>query len=178
MADMRVGHLNNHIFEAFGSRKVIEIRPIDIEDWLLNLDKKSNTKNHILGTFNIVMNEAKRLGIIEKNPVDDVERISKSNYQKTDSLSIAEVKELFPKDTDKLREIWKRDDLIVIYFLMISSGIRSGEARALIWKNILWDKAAVLVTQAVKADQSIGPPKTNEVRGIIVPSRTIEILQW
>src|SRR6056297_293245 len=178
MANMRAGHLKNHILIAFGSRKVTEIRPIEIEDWLLNLDKKSNTKNHILSTFNIVMNEAKRLGIIEKNPVNDVERISKSNYEKTDSLSIAEIKKLFPKDTDKLREIWRRDDLIVIYFLMISSGIRSGEARALIWKNILWDKAAILVTQAVKADQSIGPPKTNEVRGIIVPSRTIEILQW
>lgn len=105
MANMRTGHLKNHIVKSFGSRKVTEIRAIEIEDWLLNLDKKSNTKNHILGTFKIVMNEAKRLGIIEKNPVDDVERISKSNYQKTDSLSIAEVKELFPEDTDKLRKI-------------------------------------------------------------------------
>jgi integrase len=178
MSDMRSGHLKNHILKSFGTRKVKDLTSIEIEDWLLNLNKKSNTKNHILGTFNIVLNEAKREGIISKNPIEEVERVSKSDYKKTDSLSIAEIKQLFPQYTQKLREIWRRDDLIVIYYLMISSGIRSGEARALMWKNILWDKSAILVTQAVKADQSIGSPKTNEVRGIIVPSRTIEMLRW
>jgi integrase len=178
MAAMRSGHLENHILPQFGQKKVTEIKAIEVEDWLLNLDKKSNTKNHILGTFNIILNEAKREGIIEKNPIDDVERVSKSDYEKTDSLSIKEIKKLFPKDYQKLKEIWRRDDLIVVFFVMLSTGMRRGEVRALRWYNIIWKESAILVTHAVKSDQSIGPTKTNEARGIIVPKRTMDMLAW
>jgi integrase len=60
---------------------------------------------------------------------------------------------------------------------MVSSGIRSGELRGLTWQNVLWDKSAILIVQAVKADGSIGLPKTHEVRGIIIPGRAIDLLR-
>ncbi len=36
----------------------------------------------------------------------------------------------------------------------------------------------ILIIQAIKADGSIGEPKANEIRGIILPQRALEFLKW
>ena len=61
---------------------------------------------------------------------------------------------------------------------MLSSGIRSGEARALQWKHVIWEQQGILINQAIKADGSIGDPKANEIRAIVLPQRAIELLEW
>lgn len=61
---------------------------------------------------------------------------------------------------------------------MLTSGIRSGEARVLQWKHIVWDQQGILIVQAQKANKAIGEPKAKEIRAVIVPKRTITLLKW
>jgi len=178
MSKMRRGHLENYIFQQFGKLELQKINPVQIENWLLELELANATKNHIRSTLNIILNEARRERIIETNPIVDVGRLSKTKYKKRDSLSLQDIKTLFPQDDTELLRIWRRPDFVVLYFLMLSSGIRSGEARALQWQHIIWEEKGILIVQAVKADGSIGEPKANEIRGILLPQRTLELLLW
>ena len=178
MSNMRRGHVENYIVPQFGELDLQDINPVQIENWLLELDLANATKNHIRSTFRIILNEARRERLIETNPIEDVGRLSKTKYKKRDSLSLQDIKTLFPQDEDKVLRIWRRPDFVVLYFLMLSSGIRSGEARALQWKHIIWKQQGILIIQAIKADGSIGEPKANEMRGIILPQRAIELLKW
>jgi integrase len=178
MSNMRRGHLSNHILPAFGDLPLYDLNPVQIENWLLELDLSHATKNHIRSTMDIVLNEARRARLISTNPVADVGRLSKSQYKKRDSLSLQDVKTLFPNDEEKLLHIWRRPDFVVLYFLMLSSGIRSGEARALQWKHVIWEQQGILINQAVKADGSIGDPKAKEIRAIVLPCRAIDLLRW
>ncbi len=179
MSQMRRGHLTNHIIPAFGTFKLTEINSVPVENWLLGLDRSNQTKNHIITTFNIILNEARREKLIPTNPINDVGRLAKSKYKKRDTLSMNELQILFPKDDKELLLVWKRYDLAAMYFLMLTSGIRSGEARALLWKSVLLDEQAILIVQAVKGGNEIGIPKGGDKRGIIVPSRTIDLLnKW
>ena len=179
MSQMRRGQLTNHIIPAFGTLNLTEINPVQVENWLLELELANSTKNHIRDTFSIVLDEARRERLIHTNPISDVGRFSKSIYKKRDTLSMAELQILFPKDDKELLLVWKRYDLAAMYFLLLTSGIRSGEVRALLWKSVLWNEQAILIVQAVKGGNEIGIPKGGDKRGIIVPSRTIVLLnKW
>ncbi len=177
-AATRRAHLVNHILPEFGTVEISKIEPIQIEKWLLNLDLSNTTKNHILGSFRIILHEALREHLINHNPAKDVELLSRSDYKRRDTLTLQEIKILFPEDEKEMLRIWRRYDYSVLFFLLLTSGIRSGEARALQWQHIIWPENGILIVQAAKADKSIGPPKSGKVRGVIVPERTMQLLQW
>jgi len=69
----------------------------------------------------------------------------------------------------------------VLMLVLASTGIRSGEARALPWRNVLWTDRALLVDRAVKGGSGgtgeIGPTKTGETRVVLLPSRTLAELE-
>ena len=72
MSQMRRGQLTNHIIPAFGTLKLIEINPVQVENWLLGLELANSTKNHIRDSFSIVLDEARRERLIHTNPIFDV----------------------------------------------------------------------------------------------------------
>ncbi len=53
MSNMRRGHLTNHILPAFGDFELRSINPVQVENWLLEIDLANSTKIHMRGTFNI-----------------------------------------------------------------------------------------------------------------------------
>jgi hypothetical protein len=74
MAQMRRGHLNNHILPEFKNREVSSITSAEIDDWLLDLDVANATKNHIMDSFRVVLDEAKRAGLFESRETDQAIR--------------------------------------------------------------------------------------------------------
>ena len=61
--------------------------------------------------------------------------------------------------------------------VLASTGIRSGEARALAWECLLpggW----LLVNRAWKADRTLGTTKTNDERVLPLPANTAKVLGW
>ena len=177
-ADMRRGHLQNHILPKFGDTCLTDLNPVKIENWLVSLPLANQTKNHILYTLNIILKEAKREKLILVNPIDDVEPMA-SDYVERDVFSLSELKQLFPEERQELLKIWKSLKWAALFHVMAATGIRSGEIRALPWGNVLQDMKAILILQAVKADGTIGEPKKKEKRGIFLPDKTYNLLsEW
>lgn len=177
VAKSRRGHLDNHILPKFGKRLLTEINPVEVENWLLTLELSNQTKNHILYTLGIVLKEAKRERRVPFNPLADVESLGiQSN--KPDTLSNAELEKLFPRDRKKFKKNWPLVWHGVLYALAASSGMRSGELRALKWGAVLWKQGGVLVLQAIRDDNSIADPKGGSRRAIPLPQRTMDLLEW
>ncbi len=177
VAQSRRSHLRIYILPKFGSFELKDINPVEIENWLLQLDLANQTKNHILYTFNIVLKEAKRKKIIESNPIDDIEPLAR-NFKKRDILTLEELKILFPKSEKNLLKIWETPEWATLFIVLASTGIRNSEVRALQWKHIAWNLSGLFLKRTYKADGTISAPKANEIRVILLPSRTIEILKW
>ena len=185
MSQLRTGHLNNYILPEFGDRYLDEVEAFEIDDWLLTSKKyttgeplANGTKNSLMNTFGLVLKEAKRKGLIIFNPVDDIERLG-DNYRERKPFDIEEIKTMFPPEDDRLLEIWESYYWASIYYLMLTSGMRSGEIRALLWKHIDWKICVVLIVRAVKAEGIIAQTKSKEQRGTLVPERTMDLLhKW
>ncbi len=172
---MRRGHLQNYVFPQLGDVALADLNPVMIENWLVGLPLANQTKNHILYTLNIILSEARRENLIPFNPVSDVEPMA-SDYVARDVLTLQELKQLFPSDQERLLEIWKHLKWAALFNLLAATGIRSGEIRALRWSSVLWEMKAILVLQAVKADGTIGEPKTKAQRGIFIPNMAMDLL--
>jgi integrase len=54
-------------------------------------------------------------------------------------LTTDELRKLFPPTQEKLLEIWKTQAYAALFLTMATTGIRSGEARALAWRHLLPD---------------------------------------
>ena len=77
VAQNRRGHLGNHILPQFGSMQLSEISAYDVEDWLISLPLANQTRNHILYSFRIVMEEAAYQGLIPNNPIKQIRPMGK-----------------------------------------------------------------------------------------------------
>jgi integrase len=178
VAKLRRAQLENHLFKRFGDLVLDRFNAVEVENWLLEMELSNQTKNHILDTLNIVLREAKREKLISSNPLTDVERMV-NTYRRRGTLTLQECMLLFPRDKAKLPGIWGQPKWAALFYTLLSSGIRVGEAAALQWRHVIWETPAILlVEQAVKSDGEIGVPKSGDVRGVILPRRTKYMLGW
>jgi integrase len=175
---VRTGHLKNYVLPKFGSRFVDDIASGEIDSWLLNLPVANGTKNAIISTLNIVFKEADRRKLIRDNPMRSIERMA-SNYKKKDTFSLEELGRLFPRGEGAMLKIWKYPKWATMFYLMLTTGLRRGEAAALQWQHVVWDMSGILILQAVKAGGGgVGDPKNNDKRAAILPERSLQLLKW
>lgn len=177
MAQSRRGQLENYILPKFGKKKLKDINPVAFEDWVISLDLANGTKNQILYSLKIILKEAKREGLVKYNPLVEVEPLG-SNYKKRDAFLLEELKIMFPLNREKLIKIWGSLYYANLYYLMVTTGMRVGEAIALKWEHIIFEMSAVLIVQAVKNDNTIGTTKSGKERSVIIPNRTSIMLMW
>ena len=123
MAQMRRGHLTNHILPEFKDREVSSITSAEIDDWLLDLDVANATKNHIMDTFRIVLDEAKRSGLVKENCARQIKLFAR-NQKNRDILTSDEIKILFPSETEKATAIWGEPMWAAMFYLLVTTGIR------------------------------------------------------
>lgn len=126
---------------------------LEIENWLAGLPLSNQTKNHILYTFRIVLRDAEIAGYIPFNVLEKIERFG-DDAKKRDVFTLEELKSMFPDDYQKLIEIWGSLKHAVCYMILATTGIRTGEVRALYWRHNIAE-GALLIEQAVKADDTI-----------------------
>ena len=177
VAHERRAHLINYILPEFGKYYLSELNKRSIEDWLISQTISNQTKNHILFSFRIVLRDAEDAGLLEKNVLDRVEPFG-NEAKKRDVFTVAELKQLFPDDREKLLEIWGSLKHASCYIILASTGIRTGEVRALQWLHNI-SNGALLIDRAVKADSSIGTTKSKDVRIVLLPGRVQRLLnEW
>ena len=177
MAQIRRAHLATYILPAFGSKALNTLNAVEVENWLISLPLANQTKNHILRTLNIVMREATREHQVPHNPIVDIESLNVTPKRRG-TLSARELNELFPINKEAFEQVWPILWHGFLYALAVSSGMRSGELRALQWGAVIWDPGGVLVLQAITRDNVIGDPKGKSRRCILLPERTMALLEW
>jgi integrase len=184
-------HLTGYILPQFGKIQFDEITPTKVEDYLLEQMLSNSSRNTILYTLKLVMREAKRDGIIEMLP--EFEAFKRSS-KRQDVLSGEELDALFPDDEKELIRIWKRPDNMrkerdeialmfgTLFYVAVSAGLRSGEARALHRNQISIENSGLAIDRAVDDLGLIGPLKkaTEEdprSRAVIIPTVTMNMLK-
>jgi len=182
-ATLRRNHLDNYILPQFGKRKLSSLNRVEIENWLVALKSKNTgealsnqTKNHILYAFRTILREAEREGIIPYNCLSIVESLAVQPKTR-DVFSQAELQKLFPSDLEALTKIWREKEYAYYFFILATTGMRRGEARALKWKHVIEDKKrnGLLIEESIKNDDSTGSTKTGKSRVVVLSQRAEEI---
>lgn len=125
---LRQAHIDNYLLPIFCDDPLDAITAIRFENEVLfKLPLSNSTLNGILYTMKIIMRHAKRLGKIEKNPIEEIEPLSTKDYKRRDILTEEELNLAFPEDKEKFIEIWPYPLYGVMYATIVSPGMRSGE---------------------------------------------------
>ena len=166
----------NILVSHWGEKKLASITTRDFENWLNHLDKRNATKNLILIVARSLFDFAVKDNIIMKNPLEKIKPFS-ANFKVKEVLSDSDIKTMFPFDFKKLEEIYGSATLGACFILMLSSGIRRGEAAALRWSDLDFGKNALSITKQWSVTDGVSSPKQNEIRYIIIPSQTTSFLK-
>ena len=137
------GNFKNHIYPRLGEMKMPDISSADIKALLLAEQKKLGTSSviKIFTILRLVFKAAYIEGIIEKNPMDRVERPSAKKEE-----VIEESAEAFTaEETVYIMECLSHESFQWQCFvhLLIDTGCRRGEACGLQWKDIDFENDSV-----------------------------------
>jgi hypothetical protein len=111
-------YVANQLLPFFTDVPINKITENDVNDWLMGFKNRKVTvdgnektvkyqntyANTVLGTLNVMMMEAVRRGLIQKNPCDNMKRL-KNDRRKMEIFTVGEVQRLFPKN---YKAVWGR----------------------------------------------------------------------
>jgi integrase len=121
----------------YGDLKIEALEPVQVENDLIAMERSNSWRNRVTSILGFIYDEAIRNKMIKYKPV--MRKFKRKPEHKKDILSGEEIALLFPDDFQALAKIWDRtgeetDEGFMfgtLYALMISTGLRSGEARAI-----------------------------------------------
>jgi integrase len=130
-------YLNNQIIPWYGTLKLEELDPVQIQNDLLAQERSNSWRNRIICILDSIFQEAVRNKMLNYKPA--ISRFRSSVQRKKDIISSEEINTLFPEDFRSLSRIWDKDGketdtgfmFGTFYALMVSTGLRLGEARAI-----------------------------------------------
>jgi integrase len=151
---------NTKIKDQFEPYDLTDIKRYDLQLWQKSLvDDGLSPKriNNIRSVFNIILEEARKDELIEKNYFDSIDR---EKLQKVDinPFSLDEVKLLL----DKMPECQEK------YFIQLAffTGMRTGEIVALKWDDVNWINETINIRSAVRKGK-LGSTKTDNSNRVI-----------
>lgn len=119
-------YLRLHVETNWGSKRLQDVRTVDVEKWLYSLNYAPGTRSKIRNIMSALFNHAMRHEWIDRNPITKV-RTSSKRLRETDVLTPAEFAALIP-------ELELREKAMVM--LAGSTGLRRSELVALTWSDI------------------------------------------
>jgi integrase len=165
--DEYANSLNAHVLPVFGNKPIDTITALEIEHFTSTLNGNGKSKRNILTPFKSIMKFAKKHGMIDKNPMDDVEsiKVSKSDIN---PLSLDEIT-LFLDTVDSFFK-----ELFVFLFL---TGARFGEAAGLRWKRVDLVKGVVKIRKTLVRGEYKEPKTEGSIRDIKLLPPVIDALR-
>ena len=169
-------------FAYFYKMATDEIEPIHVQSWQLELAKQfsPNYIHVVQGLLSLAFDRAIVLGIAKKNPSRIIGNI-KSKKTQVDFWTLEEFQKV-------ISLLYKGDYyehyLFISFWVLFMTGMRIGEAAALLWSDIDFDTGLLSITKTMyyKSMDDFKPvePKTQaSVRTIYVDADTIrELKAW
>lgn len=141
--------LKNHLLPAMGEVRLGEATTPMVDRVIASIKKKvsASTAKSCRSVISGVMGLAVRYGAIMANPVREVERIEAKPKREPRALTMAERVELLTKlqEDEKAR----RRDLPDLVFFMLATGVRIGEALAVVWSQVDFQAGTVQITSTL-----------------------------
>lgn len=130
-------YLRLFILKNYGNLKLEQLEPVQIQNDLLAIDRSNSWRNRVISIIDTLFEEAVRNKMLKYKPV--IPRFKTIVKRKKDILSTKDIDILFPEDSSLLSRLWDIDEketdtgfMFGCFFgLMVSTGLRLGEARAI-----------------------------------------------
>ncbi|MCI1218919.1 MAG: site-specific integrase, partial [Bifidobacterium sp.] len=176
-------HELNRIVKYLGDRRVIDLESADIEKAYLQMAEHEGVSPDGIHKVHVKLSQMLRKayleGLIDRNPCDAIEGITrpKPNPQKKRERRVT--KEQAIEFIQKLKHE-KQDGRIVAVWLGVATGMRRGEALALVWEDVDLNKQQLHIRTQYGKEKILKDPKTAKShRTISIDSQTVEFLnRW
>lgn len=178
-----LGLFKNHILPAFGDCYIDKITFMDCTKFVAEIAQK--LKNFSLTKYyaSKIFNFATKLKLIHDNPLSEVATPQIVKEQKVSFETLRQRKYYTRGELTELLDSFKYEGNYMHYTffsLLASTGMRKGEALALTWEDIDFDKAELNLNKAVGATGTElyeKSPKNGFARLIYLDDETVEVLR-
>lgn len=159
---------------SIASTRLSDITPRQCQLWIDELVSVYSPSRMVVvrALMNGVMKEAMRLGIINANPMHGV-RMPSPKRREYDLWT--------PEDGRRALEL-STGYLHTYYMLALTTGMRPGEIRALLWKDINLDAGVITVSATMTRDAKHSPIRGTTTKGghsrkVLIPSEVVDELR-
>jgi integrase len=167
-------YVRNYLVARWGDEIAEDIKPFEIQKWLLSLHKTNGLAWATVSKIRDLMSRAYKVGIlherVSKNPVSPVETRSKSTYRAI-VITPAQTLAILEKLINPLH--------YALTLTCAATALRSSEIVALRWDDVLWAEERIRVSKrwAKGAD---GETKTDASDGYVPlhPLLARHLLEW
>jgi len=173
-ADIRKMCSQKHIIPYFGDKVIRKITARDVEKWLLSfIDRglSGATANQNLTTLRIMLNEAIKAGLAEKNPCESIKPLKK-NPKERGILTQKEVYTLMNPKTAP--SYWENKLVFLGNCLAAVTGLRKGEILALKAEDVCEDHIIVSHSYDKFGEKDT---KTHKKREIPIPGTIYDMIK-
>lgn len=172
--------IDNRIVPFIGNIKLKELGPDRIQYFYNHLLSQENLSNHAVNHTHMVLrtslNQAVKLGLVIRNPCVATSP-PKPKKKEMKFLDEGQVQD-FLSAARKLK-----NRFYPLYFIAIHTGMRTGELLGLKWKDVDWDRKALLVRRQAQHPKGGGyvftkPKSVSGSRSITLGEQAIEVLEF
>lgn len=162
--------LRRSVFPHFGQRRLHEITPRDVQNWLHILQKNGASTTTINGARQVigaVFKYAVRVGLVPKNPVELTERAKRQWGEKIsvkNPWSLEEAQQVLAATQGTKFDLFAR--------LGILLGARRGEILALRWTDIDFEKGVISITGSLREQRTIGSDGRGKTTLVVGDTKT------
>ena len=162
-----------HIVSYWGDRIIKEIEPDEILNYLFTVSRSGSWKNRYIAIFKEIFAEAPRYGC--KIPARDFPAFAR-NVKKADIFTSEELAALFKPEN------FPSNQFFLFFLLILSAGLRLGEARAVRYKQIVFERKLLIIDGFCKSDgtrtnyNKKGSEEKPKFRAVWLPDYTLNHL--
>lgn len=175
-------HEIDRIIKFLGSIRVVDLDSKKIESAYLDMSKQGASPDAIHKVhmkLSQIMRKAYLNGLIDRNPCDAVEGIKRPKVSQQKRAETRITKEQALAFVRKIKQE-PQDGRIVAVWLGIATGLRRGEALALVWEDVDLGDARLHIRKQYGKEKILKDPKTAKSRRTIsIDKQTVEFLtRW
>ncbi len=125
--------LDTYIMPRFANERIDKITSLEIDNWFVGVKAKrtgkllrNTSRNLLLHILSEIFRKAVLEGVIKRNPVSDVQRMS-SRCRSRRPYTDDEIDMMFPSDDERLIAVWGGLMWALFFCIMVDTGFRPGE---------------------------------------------------
>lgn len=194
---IRQGHIENYIIPLLGEYDVREIIGDDIDKAIREATRYTarngsatptaakpltrSSRSKILYSVKLMFDRWMSLKIVKANPTAGIIKYSKDPERPRGALPREALAELFPPSHGAMVRVWGNSMYAALMLILYDTGTRSGEPRALRWKDYYPERAFIPIRSAIEgntADKVKGTKAGNVKPGYLQERTVQELAIW